>query len=201
MKVLMVVGVVCGLVPALAQHTGGHAGGSVPAPMVGLPSLGPLPPLVGPTPPAPPAGRGSRDGGRRSSGNGFWYGYPAFYDGYDGGSTSYSAAPGVVIVMPAPAQPEKPPEPPQPVVHEYAKQWAPEPAGGTAPEFSIVGTDGLVRFAIAAWVQSDVLHYVDPEGGPGQMPLSAVNRASTRRANAAKGLTLQLPAPAARPTL
>jgi hypothetical protein len=176
MKGLLVAVVVCGLVPAQAQRAGGHAGVSGPAA----------------TPDT--ARRGFGDGGRRSFGRGL----PFFYGGYDGGTYAYPAAPGVTIVMPAPAEPEKPPEPAQPVVHEYTRQAAPEPAGRAASEFSLVGSDGSVRSAIAVWVQGDVLHYVDPEGGHGQLPLSAVNPASTRRANAEKGLTLRLPAPAAR---
>jgi hypothetical protein len=175
MKCLLAAVLIWGLVPARAQRITGHA--------------------VAPG----SARRGSPNGGRRSSGGGFGYGLPFFYDGYDSGAYG-----GVVYVAPPPAAapaPVNPPAPPQPVVHDYTKPGAPEPVGGTAAEFSIVGADGSVRLAIAAWVQGDVLYYVDPENSHWQMPLGAVNRSSTRRANAEKGLTLQLPAPAASPTL
>jgi hypothetical protein len=197
---LLLAALICGLAPAFAQR-GGHMRGGERRPP------GPLR-----LPDQPHRGQrphsfinGERDRGERRSGSGEgffpgFYGdwFPGFWDGYDmydGGGYAYPVTSNTTIVMPSPpAAPEKPPEPAQPVVHEYGKPGEFVPPDGPASQFSIVEKDGRVLLATAAWVQDDALHYLDSDGGGGHIPLNAVDRSSTARANAVKGLRLQVPA-------
>jgi hypothetical protein len=177
--------------PAAAQRGGSHGGFAHPSPpastgpVFGIPPVGPIPPLGMTTP-----GQ-ERSGGRRGFGGGYGY-YPGFYTDYDGGAYPPPASPGVVYVMPPPA-PTPPPEPAQPVLHDYTKENGPE-AAGAPTEFAIVGKDHVTRRAVAVWTQGGALHYIDPDGAGGQLPLGAVDREATRQANAAVGLKLQVPA-------
>jgi hypothetical protein len=198
-KRLLLAVLICGLVPAFAQRGGHTRGGFRRAPgSLRLPEQ----PHRGPR--AHPFINGEpRRGGQGGFGEGLFPGFygdwfPGFWDGYDtydGGGYAYPVTSNATIVMPPLlAPPEEPPEPAQPVVHEYGKPGEFVPPDGPASEFSIVEKDGRVLLAMAAWVQGDALHYVDREGGGGRVPLNDVDRSSTARANAAKGLRLQVPA-------
>ena len=188
--------------PAVAQRGGGYHGGGgvvqmgVPPGATGIPPLGGIPAMgtVGPL-------RGMR-GYRNGFGGGYGYGYgwlPEMEDytgygyGYDGqGNQPYAAAPSLVVV------PEQLPPPPPPrlvkgTVHDYTAVNPPE-TNAPAAQFDIVGKDRATHQAVAVWAQSGVLHYVDADGVINQMPVTAVDRAATREANAAKGLRLQVPA-------
>jgi hypothetical protein len=76
------------------------------------------------------------------------------------------------------------------VTHEY--NW-PAPANEAAQVFSLVSRNGTVQFAIAVWMQDDVLHYVAPDLSLGRTGLDAIDRDATRRLNAQSGLNLWLP--------
>ena len=155
---------------------------------LGLPPIAPIPPLgsFAPTP------RGNRASGRppRSGANSAWA-YPYF--GWDTGLDYASAGvPGVVILMSPPVvqAPAPPPEPPRPEIHEYHQA---EPGLGPAATFSIVMKDGVIRSAVAVWVQGDSVNFITPESARVQTPLTSVDREATRRANAEKHLMLSLP--------
>jgi len=89
-----------------------------------------------------------------------------------------------------PPPPPPPPEPVRPVTHDYS--W-PAQASDAAKVFSLVLKDGTVRFAIAVWIQDDMLHYVMQDRTAGRTPLDALDREATRRLNAEGRLNLTLP--------
>ena len=128
---------------------------------------------------------------------GFW-GYSAndYDDGWppDFSSTGTQPAPApVILVMPQMAAPVVAPPPPEPVravVREYS--W-PDSGGKPRVPFSIVSKDGTVRFALAVWVQTGVLHFTAPDRTAGQIALSAVDRRATAQLNAENRLHLPLP--------
>ncbi len=201
MKRLLLAALICGLVPALAQR-GGHTRGGFRRPPGSLHL--PEQPHRGQRAHSFINGEEGRGEHRSRFDGGFFPGFygdwfPGFWDGYDmndGGGYAPPVTSNATIVMPplVAAPPEKPSEPAQPVVHEYGKPGEFVPPDGPASQFSIVEKDGRVLLATAAWVQGDALHYLDSEGSGGRIPLNAVDRSSTARANAAKGLKLQVPA-------
>jgi hypothetical protein len=155
----------------------------------GLPTLRPIPPLGWTGIHKPFRNNGYGWGG-------LGWGYPAAFDGYgdagyyDGGYQS------PMIGMPeeescGPTFIQPPPPPVRPELHEY--KW-PDSSGDTSAAFVLMLTDGSVRPAIAVWVQDNTLHYITPEGTGGRLGLHSINREGTRSANAAKHLTLWLPA-------
>lgn len=162
---------------------------------VGLPPVGPIPPLG-----VDSSFFGTRTFDRRFHGahtGGFFPAVPVI-----GGVYGYAppAPPAVIVVQqPAPAQPPVEPKPPEPirsVIREYElREPEPEPADKETPAFSIVLEDGSVLEAIAAWVENDTLRFVTPEGRYGQAPLAAIDRESTHQQNREKKLNLRLPAP------
>lgn len=127
---------------------------------------------------------------------GYTYGnlYP-FWGGFDGYDDLHIIQTPPVVVVAMPPVPEPPPAPPpraNPVLHEYS--W---PAAGqsSAASFAIASKDGVVRFAAAVWFQNGMLLYKDPNGSDGRLDLAAVDGEATRRLNAERGLTLQIPIP------
>jgi hypothetical protein len=192
-----------------AQRVFIHAGSGTPTGFsgnFGLPPVGPIPPLGLTTPGFSGLGRnfnrfgfggfgGLGFGGFGGLGfGGFGYGFPGFYGGYGGDyGEAYQSAPNVIVLVPQQegGAPQPPPEPARPEIREYKQ---PESAGTQTPAaFSIVSRDGMVRPAAAVWVQAGVVNYITPDGADGELPLASVDREATRRANAEKQLTLQLP--------
>ncbi len=169
---------------------------------IGLPPVGPIPPLGGAFEP----GRHGRGRGAGAFGAGY-FGYPFLWgdSGYDDGyySQPYSASPSVVVVMPnaQPAPPAPPPAPARAEVREYSQPSQPQAGAAQAaaqPQgtgtFTIVGKDGRTREAIAVWVANGAVNYVSPDGEGVTLPLASVDRHATAAANARNGLTLRLPA-------
>jgi hypothetical protein len=126
-------------------------------------------------------------------------GYPGYYSnyytdpGYQTDDYGYQQTPNVVVVMPqfqAPEPPPPPPTPAQPVIHEY--HWP--DAGNILPvAFSLASRDGMVRFALAVWVQDNEVRFTASDGATGRLSLETVDRDATARLNAEKHLTLRLP--------
>jgi hypothetical protein len=54
--------------------------------------------------------------------------------------------------------------------------------------------DGTARLAIAVWTEDGTVHYTGRDGTVGRLPLDAINREATARANAQGQVTLWLPA-------
>jgi hypothetical protein len=132
-----------------------------------------------------------RNYGYGSSGLG--WGYP---DAFDGDAGYYGGFQSPMIGMPeeenwGPTFIQPPTPPVRPELHEY--KW-PDSSGDTAATFVLMLTDGSVRPAVAVWIQDSIVHYITPEGAGGRLGLHSVNREGTRLANAAKHLTLWLPA-------
>lgn len=185
-----------------AQRAGFHGGGNS-APRAsfnfGLPPVGPIPPL-GPI--RVFDGFGPRFGanGRGMNRGGGWgfpgvYGFGAFPDYYnDYYSGEEYQTPNVVMpsaqICPA-VIPEPPPQPARPELHEY--KW-PNTGNEQPAVFTIVMQRGPARTAVAVWLQGNFVHYVAPDGTAARLPLGSIDREATRRANAEKHLTLQLPA-------
>jgi len=172
MKVNVLVGLMAVAWSALAQRVGRDG--------AGVHSSVPLP--------------GARPGlGHRAQGP-----FPFFYGDYYPGYSDYAPAPSVVVVQPPPPPVYvmvPPPPPAQLEIREYRMPAeAPQPSSADdAPAFAIVLKDGSVHSAIAVTVQEDSLYYVEPDGRPRLVPLDALDREATRRANRERKLVLQLP--------
>jgi hypothetical protein len=167
---------------------GFHGYGGIRSGYFGLPPVGPIPPL------------GSTGTYNRFRNYGYGWGglgvsYPYALDGYGGPAYYDDGYQGPMIVMPeqdcGPTVFQPPPPPVRPELHEY--KW-PESSADTAATFALVLTDGSVRAAIAVWIQDNTLNYITPEGAGERLELHSINRENTRMANAAKHLTLSLPA-------
>jgi hypothetical protein len=128
---------------------------------------------------------------------GGWVPYP--FPDYDYGYAPYTPAPSVVVIEPPPAyvQSAVATEPPRSEIHEYKNLPAgpSAPAEGEPQAFAIALRNSTVLFAIAVTAQGDTLHYVDPDGRHGAIPLGSIDRGVTRRLNRERGLDLQLPPP------
>jgi hypothetical protein len=88
----------------------------------------------------------------------------------------------------------------QTVIHDYKVLAPAAPAGPpatTAEEstFVIALNDGTRLAAAAVWVQSSTVHYIDTDNRHSEVPLTTVDRQSTRRLNQERNLDLRLPAP------
>jgi hypothetical protein len=128
--------------------------------------------------------------------DGLGWGYPDTFDGYGDARYSDDGYQSPMIVSPeeercGPVIIQPPPPPVRPELHEY--KWQ-DSSGDTAAAFVLMAADGSVHSAIAVWVQDDTINYITPEGTGGRLGLHSVNREGTRLANAAKHLTLWLPA-------
>ena len=123
-------------------------------------------------------------------GSGFG-GYP-FYEGSrfpkQYGSEG-QASPGVML-MQAPTPPLPPPEPARPALQIY--HWA-ETGANPQAIYSIVSRDGVVRHAIAVWVQDNEVRYTAANGAAGRVGLAAIDCGATGRLNAEQQLSLRLP--------
>ena len=150
-------------------------------------------------------GFGGFRGGNRFGNHRLGWGQPGLGWGYPGDSMAWgyypdegyygSGSQNPMIVMPqesyGPTVVQAPPPPVRPELHEY--NW-PESETNTVATFTIIGKSGSAHSAIAVWVQGDAVRYITPDGTGGRLPLDSVNREATRSANAAKHLTLSLPA-------
>ena len=122
------------------------------------------------------------------------WGFPASYGDF-GQSNGYDErqAPQIIVVVPQPEAPPPPPppppDPPRAVIHDY--NW-PAADNAAASAFSLVSTDGKVRFAIAVWLQGGILHYIAVDHTVAQLRLDTIDREATHRLNAQGGLTLRL---------
>ena len=123
-------------------------------------------------------------------GSGFG-GYP-FYEGSwfpkQYGSEG-QASPGVML-MQAPTPPLPPPEPARPAMQIY--HWA-ETGANPQAIYSIVSRDGVVRHAVAVWVQDNEVRYTAANGAAGRVGLAAIDCGATGRLNAEQQLSLRLP--------
>jgi hypothetical protein len=151
-------------------------------------------------------GRFNRFGLRFSPyGSSFYpYSYPLFDGGYDYGYPSdygYPATPNVFMIpQPTPQMIVQQPahEVIRPEIREYreslsAVSEAPPAARSEETTFVIVLNDGSHHAANAVWVQGTILHYVDSEDDHHQVPLTSVDRATTRELNRERKLNLWLP--------
>ena len=136
-------------------------------------------------------GRGSNNGNGFSgwgyAGSG-WDDSPFFAD--SGSPPAYGdgnqISPGPLFLMP----PAPPPQPAHPVMHEYS--W-PADGGDAHATFSIAPKNGLVRQAVAVWVQDNEVRYTGSDGRTGRMPQATIDCGATDRLNAQKNLRLSLP--------
>jgi hypothetical protein len=123
-------------------------------------------------------------------GSGFG-GYP-FYEGSwfpkQYGSEG-QASPGVML-MQAPTPTLPPPEPARPAMQIY--HWA-ETGANPQAIYSIVSRDGVVRHAVAVWVQDSEVRYTAANGAAGRVALAAIDCGATGRLNAEQQLSLRLP--------
>lgn len=160
-----------------------------PGGMSGLPPVGPIPPL-GSVGPRFPAGRGF-DSSFSSFGYPVMlgdYAYPPVYE-----APPMMAPPPIIVVPPPP-----PPRPARSEIREYKTlpEGQPAVAAGDEPKFAIALKDGSVRYAVATFVQGDMLAYVDPDGRQQRVSGEDVDRDTTRRLNQALKVNLYLPPPA-----
>jgi hypothetical protein len=75
------------------------------------------------------------------------------------------------------------------------RPWQREfPAADGPLLYLIAFTDGVIRAALAYWVDGDTLHYIDLKREQKQAPLTTVDRAFSRRLNRDRGVQFHLPA-------
>jgi hypothetical protein len=164
---------------------------------VGLPPVGPIPPLGSN---ASFATFDQRLGFSRQAfqSTGFEPNtFPLLAGGYD---YEHAPAPNIVVVQQPMPQMFVQPAPREIVrseIHDYKGQvWPIPPAVKGEPILlAVVLKDGTVRSAIAVWVQDNVLHYIDIEDRHYQVPMESIDRPSTRKLNRERNLDLWLPAP------
>jgi len=122
-------------------------------------------------------------------------GYPPFYSDFAMPATygeGNQTPPSIIVLMPVPAPPEPLPPPPAPVipvVHEY--KW-PNDGGDPKATFSIVSKNGLVRQAVAVWVQEKEVRFIATDGSGGRMAMASADCSATQRMNALNKLRLPL---------
>lgn len=128
-------------------------------------------------------------------GGGLGWAFPDNFGDYGDVGYPDNGYQGPVILMPqqesCPTVIQPPPPPIESALREYT--W-PESGSDPSAVFAIISKDGIVRPAVAVWVQGDTVHYVTPEDHDGRLALDSIDRAATRSANAAKHLMLALPA-------
>jgi hypothetical protein len=123
-------------------------------------------------------------------GSGFG-GYP-FYEGswFPKQYGNEGQASSGVMLMQAPTPPLPPPEPARPAMQIY--HWA-ETGANPQAIYSIVSRDGVVRHAVAVWVQDSEVRYTAANGAAGRVALAAIDCGATGRLNAEQQLSLRLP--------
>jgi len=166
--------------------SGFHGNGAFRSGNIGLPPVGPIPSLGF----TRPFNRFKNFG---FGWGGLGLGYAGDLGGYGDAGYYDSGYRVPMIVMPesyGPTSIQPPPPPVESVMHEYT--W-PE-SGDPSAVFLIVSKDDSVHSAVAVWIQDGAVRYITPDGTGGRLALGSVNRAATRSANAAKHLTLALPA-------
>jgi len=99
------------------------------------------------------------------------------------------ASPGVML-MQTPTPPLPPPEPARPEMQIY--HWA-ETGANPQATYSIVSRDGVVRHAVAVWVQDSEVRYTAANGAAGRVAPAAIDCGATGRLNAEQQLSLRLP--------
>ncbi len=147
-------------------------------------------------------------------GFGGWGGYPIYAGGLYANDPFYNypyypAEPNITVIG-APAQPAPPvviqsyvpaPAPPQPV-HSSIKEYEPgepprEVARGTSGSeiYLLALKDGVIRAALAYWVEGDTLHYVGTDRKNHQVALTSVNRDFSAQLNRERRVPFRLPEP------
>lgn len=115
------------------------------------------------------------------------------------------AQPSPVVVVnnniaPAPApilivNPDYTPEVAKPVLREYSNISNPyenfTPAARKV--YLLTLKDGTLRQAVAFWAEGDTLHFVQPDHKQENVPMSNLDRESTKRFNSERGLEIRLP--------
>ena len=145
------------------------------------------------------------------------YGYPLYVGGGYGGGYAYDpfysypyypAEPNITVIgAPYAAQPAPPvvvqayTPPPQPVqssIKEYAPGEAPrEVARGTSGSeiYLLAFKDGVIRAALAYWVEGGTLHYVGSDRKNHEVPLTSINRDFSEQLNRERRVSFRLPEP------
>jgi len=115
------------------------------------------------------------------------YVYPYSYapDAYAYGN--YNEPPAVVINQ------GYEPEQPVPLVREYPPPPATAPRPEESPLYLIAFKDGIIRAALAYWVEGDQLHYVTMDREMKQVPLNTLDRELSARLNHERHVTFGLP--------
>jgi hypothetical protein len=139
------------------------------------------------------------------------YGYPygGYYGGYD--YPAYQSSPNVTVVYPqqAQAQPQMTnayyvQQRANPVVHDYDEygQEVKRPSGNSqaessapsaSPIYLIAMKDGIIRAAVAYWVNGATVHYVTMEHQEKQAPLAQIDRSLSQQLNRERHVHFSLP--------
>lgn len=115
----------------------------------------------------------------------------------------YAAEPAPPVVITQAYAP--PPPPPSPIVRPSIREYGPperepEPAGETAataaPQIYLVAfKDGVIRPALAYWVDGGTLHYVGRDRKQYQAPLTSLDREFSLQLNRERRVPFRLPEP------
>jgi hypothetical protein len=102
------------------------------------------------------------------------------------------------VAPPAPilvVNPDYKPEVAQPVLREYSAVSKPyadfEPSAQKI--FLLTLKDGTLRQAVAFWAEGETLHFVQPDHKQEKVALGQLDRESTKRFNAERGIEIKLP--------
>ena len=140
---------------------------------------------------------------------GFGYGYPSYVWDYGYGyPPPYPAYSYPDIATVSAYQPQAPPvvisqsfaqQPATPVMHEYPENGrASPPTAQAAPAqgptiYLIAMTDGIIRPALAYWVQGTTLNYLGMDHKQKQVPLDMVDRDFSAQLNRERNVPFKLP--------
>ena len=123
--------------------------------------------------------------------SGYGYGYdPYAYNAYG----AYYSTPTVTAVYPQYQQQQAAPAPapqqtPRPVMHEYRDEYG----QSRDVTYLIAFRDGVIRAAVAYWVDGDTLHYVTRDHQERTTPLDSIDRSFSERLNRDQRVPFHLP--------
>ena len=130
-------------------------------------------------------------GGGGWFGGGGWYPQPQPTPFVFVNQQNVAPPPAPILVM----NPNYTPEVAKPVLREYSNISNPyENFTPNAPKvFLIALKDGTLRQSVAFWAEGEKLHYVQPDHKQDSVLLTNLDRESTKRFNAERGLEIKLP--------
>ena len=173
--------------PPIENHITNLSGSIAGRPMPQRPGAQPIP-VIGGLFGAGWSGGGLSGGGLSGGG---WYPQPQMQPTPIVFVNQQNVAPAPILVV----NPDYKPEVAKPVMREYSNISNPyENFQPNAPKVLLLALkDGTLRQSVAFWAEGEKLHYVQPDHKQDSVLLTNLDRESTRRFNAERGLEIKLP--------